>query len=271
MKMRTDKAPEGRSRLRWFQFSLRTMLLAIAVFALLLGLLVRFGPHVWWRFGRPRTVCSRVRRVPTGPMPAAETPDSWVRCRLGSLEVDLPPDLAKGFGTTPNASGVACFEGDGRAMLIHLPESSEEMVRLLKAPAAAFPELRELSPTELRLAMYEASWDDFRWSMSRQEFAKHAFLVSFASLAYVENTQRVETLFRDDIEGLLVVAGRIGDFHWYSTDGRAYGSISFVQTPGDIDLSWVRPVCHSVRFTGEIYSDSVTDDELAELFEIVEP
>ena len=271
MKMGTDKAPEGRSRLRWFQFSLRTMLLAVAVFALLLGLLVRFGPHLWWRFGRPRTLCSKVHRVPTGPMPAAETPDDWVRCRFGSLELDLPPDLAKGFRTTPNASGLACFQGDGRAMFIDLPESSERMVQFLKAPAAAFPELRGLSPTELRLAMHEASWDDFRWSMSRQELAAHMFLVSFANVGYLENREKVQTLFRDDIEGLLDVAGRIAGFQWYSTDGRAYGSISFVQKSGDIDLSWVRPACRSLRFTGEVYSDSVTDEELAELFEIVEP
>jgi len=107
--------------------------------------------------------------------------------------------------------------------------------------------------------------------MSRQELASHIFLVSFASLGYMESRKQVQTLFRDDIEGLLDVIGKVADFQWYSTDGRAYGSISFVQKSGDIDLSWVRPVCHSVRFTGEVYSDSVTDEELAELFEIVEP
>lgn len=271
MKMGTDKAPEGRSRMRWFQFSLRTMLLAVAVFALLLGLLVRFGPHVWWRFGPASTASSKVQPVPTGPMPAAETPDDWVRCRLGSLELELPPDLAKGFRTTGNDSGCAGFKGDRRAMLISLPESSEEMVQFLKGPAAAFPELRELSPARLRLAMHEASWDDFRWTMSRQELASHTFLVELAVSARPKGTQKVETLFRDDMEGLLMVAREHADFKWYSTDRLAFGSIVFLLGSRDIDLSWVRPVCHSLRFTGEIYSDSVTDEELAKLFEIVKP
>jgi len=107
--------------------------------------------------------------------------------------------------------------------------------------------------------------------MSRQELASHMFLVSSASLGYLMSPEKVETLFRGDIEGLLDVMGKVADFQWYSTDGRAWGAINFVQKSGNIDLSWVRPVCHSVRFTGEVYSDSLTDEELAELFEIVEP
>ena len=271
MKMGTDKAPERRPRVRWFQFSLRTMLLAVAVFALVLGLLVRFGPHVWWRLGRPRTMCSKVHRVPTGPMPAAETPDDWVRCRFGSLELALPPDLAKGLRKTGNGLGCVVLETGTRAMFLHLPESSKDVVQFFEESTAASPELRQLSPTRLRLAMHQASWDDFRWSMSRQELASHMFLVSSASLYYFESREKVETLFRGDIEGLLDVVGKVADFQWYSTDGRAWGTINFVQKSGDVDLSWVRPVCHSMRFTGEIYSDSLTDEELAELFEIVEP
>ena len=271
MKMGTDKAPEGRSRLRWFQFSLRTMLLAVAVFALLLGLLVGFGPHVWWRFGPASTASSKVQPVPTGPMPAAETPDDWVRCRLGSLEVNLPPGLAKGFRTTGSNSGVAVFQDGTRSMLLSLPESSDPMVQFFKESTAASPELRQLSPTRLQLAMYDASWDDFCWTMSRQELASHTFLVELAVLARPKNTENVETLVRDDIEGLLVVAGRYADFEWFSTDGLAFGSIVFLQGSGDLDLSWVRPACRSLRFSGEVYSDSVTDEELAELFEIIEP
>ena len=216
-------------------------------------------------------MCSKVQRVPAGPMPTAETPGDWVRCRFGSLELELPPGLSKEFRKTITGSGIAVLEDESRAMILDLPESSEEMLRLFKEPAGAFPELRQLSPTRLRLAMHEASWDDFRWSMSRQELASHMFLVSFASLGYLASREKVETLFRDDIEGLLEVAGRLAYFQWYSTDGRAYGSISLVQKSGDIDLSWVRPVCHSLRFTGELFSDSVTEEELAELFEIVEP
>ncbi len=267
--MGSDKASNGRRKRRWYQFSLRTMLLAVAVFALLLGLLVRFGPHVWWRFGRPRTVCSKVQRVPVSPMPAAETPEGWVRCRFGSLEVDLPPDLAKGFETTRNDWGSAVFEDDTKAMFLRLPENGEEAARLFKEPAAAFPGLRQLSPAKLRLTMYEASWDDFHWSMSRQELASHMFLVSFANL--IGSRDKVETLFRDDIEGLLEVTGRFADYQWYSTDGSAWGLITFVQKSGNIDLSWIRAACHSLRFSGEIYSDGVTDEELAELFEIVTP
>jgi hypothetical protein len=247
------------------------MLLGVAAFAFLLGTLLHLWPHLHWRFGWADDSFREVQRVPSAPMPAAETPDDWVRCRFGSLEFDLPPALAARFRSAGENSGLTVLEDGTRTMLLSLPEKTDEMVEYIEDSTAALPELQELSPIELRLAMYEASWDDSSWAMSRAELGKHIFLVSMGLFDRAGNPRKVETLFREDIEGLLVVRAGHAEYEWYSADARARGVIQFFQEPEEIDLSWVRPICHSLRFSGECYSNKMKGKELAELFEIVEP
>jgi len=45
------ETPAAVGRRRRLQFSLRSLLIGVAVFAALLGLGLRFGPQVLWRFG----------------------------------------------------------------------------------------------------------------------------------------------------------------------------------------------------------------------------
>lgn len=85
------------------------------------------------------------------------------------------------------------------------------------------------------------------------------------------DVQRVKTLFRDDIEALLAVRKSHAEFEWWATDGSAWGVVHFFQKPNEIDLSWVRPVCQSLKFSGEGYLDESKREEQAELFEIIEP
>ena len=249
MTMSTSYPPK-RER-RWYQFRLRTILLGTAVFALLLGCVVHFWPYLWWRFGPPSREFSDLRRVPTGPMPITETPDHWVRCRLRSLEFSVPSTLANAIRTLRTAPETLRLDDATRTIFVYPPESTAMLADLFQVQMIGSSEEEPYSLARLRLATFEASWDDFRWTMSRRELHRHMYLVSLAGLTRLKTTQEVETFFADGREGLLYISGRLAGLEWYSADGRTWGRISFVQRSGDMDLSWIRAVCQSLNFHDE--------------------
>jgi hypothetical protein len=156
-----------------------------------------------------------------------------------------------------------------RTVVLSLPDGPDAIASYVEDAAGDDPALRGLSPARLRLAMYHASWDDFRWTMSRKEFANHRHVVVAGGLTQGD-VIRVETLFRDDIEALLAIREMHAELEWWATDGSAWGVVHFFQEPR-IDLSWVRPVCESLRFSAECHPGNNSREEHAELFDIVEP
>jgi hypothetical protein len=248
------------------------MLLAVAVFALLLGMLLHFWPHLLWRLG-PTRVFRDVQRVPSAPMPVVEAPEDWVRCRFGSLEFELPRGLAEGFRTDDYSPALAKFTDGTRSIEVVLPRAPFEEGEFFQQEGSAYVQLRKLSPAELRLAMFGAGWDEFRWDMTHEELRSHMFLVNWSARMHTCFVGNVETLLRSDIEGLLAdYRGGWAVFEWYTAEGDACGYVLFSDNAnGDIDLSWVRPICHSLRFSGACYPDAFKDEEPADLYEIIEP
>ncbi|HUT89164.1 MAG TPA: hypothetical protein VMY37_06695 [Thermoguttaceae bacterium] len=154
--MFANASPNARWKRRWLQFRLRTMLVAVAVFAFLLGMVVQFWPHFWWRFGWTRAFRD-VQRIPTAPMSVAETPEDWVRCRFGRLELELPVCLAEGLQKRREAHSMIALKDDERQILLSLPDGPAAVASYVQAAAGDDPELRRLTPARLRLAMYQAS------------------------------------------------------------------------------------------------------------------
>jgi len=255
---------------RWFQFSLRSLLLGVALFAILLSALLFLVPRLQWRLGGESQAFGNVRCVPTESMPVAETSRSLLRCRFGAIEFVLPPALAEGIQATEHVEDHVMLRNGARTVLVFFPERTDGLKNFLKERTASCSELQELTVPELRLAAYRASWEDFRWTMSGDEFQRHRCLVRLAYLTCLSSIEKVETFSCGDIEGLLGLSNEMASLEWYTRDGLVWGRMNFVDETGSGDFSWVRPVCRSVTFSAERFSDQTRKGEPSTSFRILE-
>ena len=280
-----------RVRRRRAQFSVRTLLLATAAIALVLGLALHLPVRFSWRFGQDHERLADVKALPIRPMPETPSPEGWVHCRFGPLQFHLPPELVKEMrATTKGAAPELCFYEDTdtalRRVLISLPtdvtaEFSSRLARdgFSQADSAVPPEGRGLSMIRLRLACCQASWDDFRWTMSPHDLRWHMWCVTMSRyLRSFGNDGRVETLFRHDLEGLVHFRdvhswqGRLvgeASFRWQAKDGKAGADIHFTEHAAATDPAWMRAVCRSLKFSGEPFPECTSEDQVLALFEVV--
>jgi hypothetical protein len=202
--------------------SKKAMTAAILI-ALLLTLGLSKAPHVYW-------ICIQsgpASAVPTAPLPASPEPENTKLFQVGPLSVRLAPGWAQARGS----AGPLLFRNGGRAIIISCEETASD------------PSL-----VRLQEAAYRAGRDDFRWSMSWQELADFRSLLVYKKLVCSSWVSKVETLYREDLEGLLLAGDKRASFDWVSTDGKASGTLLFSEEGPTIDLSWVRPVCTGLKY-----------------------
>jgi len=241
------------------------MFVAMAVVALLLGLLMYFRLHLAWRIMAARAGLDDVRPLPVSAMPETPVPENWVHCRFGSLDFDLPAEMAECPVFPKNGATILFFHCGSRSIWVALPEDRTDLLQALPVP----PQGRGLSLPRLRLACCQVSSDDFRWTMSRQELAWHAWLIAASGLLRVRSDGRAETLFRQDLEGIVFFGRSLVSFDWQAKGSNVGGFMNFVDRSGECDPAWVRFVCQSVRFSGQSYPDTMPPEKVRALFQVV--
>lgn len=259
-----------RSRRGWRLLSLKALLTVIVVPGLLLLIAFHFRTHLLWRFGPASAHCSDVGPVPVAAIPDAKTPDDWVHCRFGSLEFDLPAELAENVQQVPNQVPALLFKHKSTSVVAYLPLDGTHSIKELETTLLVPPQGRGLSLSRLRVACYQASWDDFRWTMSASEVSWHAWCVSMSSILRFGHGGHVDTLFRDDLEGTVHYSTTHACFDWQATDRSAQAYWHFSEKSGQLDPSWVRCICQSTEFHGEFYPEKIPGEEVMSLFKVTE-
>jgi hypothetical protein len=240
---------------------LLTVLLAAAV-----GIILYYRVHLWWWLSADRARLNEVQAVPTGPMPDTPAPDDWVRCRLGSLEFKLPPGMAKNIETAKTGAPLFVFREGSRQIIIDLPRSeNSDVLEVL----AGHPRAKSLSLPRLRLACCQVSSNDFRWSMTPEEVSWHAWCIGVGVVLRRGNDGYVETLFREDFDGISHFHDGFAEFDWQNAENGAWSCMCFRDLSGHLDPAWVRAVCQSLRFSGETYPDTMPQEKLLGLFEVL--
>src|SRR6266568_8329250 len=153
--------------------------------ALLLGLapvaalaLVRFGPQLQWRFSGGWYLTRDVKAIPVRPLPNEPAPDGFARCHFDSVTVSVPSGLvAKPEFRGDGRPGVRLRDGP-RGVFISLPIDNRSVLAANQAELAGRGGLTSIP--QLRAEIYAASPSDFRWSMSREELARHQWLLVHA-------------------------------------------------------------------------------------------
>jgi hypothetical protein len=245
------KPKSCRSRRRW-----ALLLAAVAVLVLLLGLTFHYRCHLLFRLGMARGDIPDVKAIPAGPMPDTPDPKGWTPCSFGSLRFDLPPAMASGAATPPTRmrSGRHMLFHDGsKSVIVSLPEDTRDSDELLLSKLKLPPQGRGLSMPRLRLACCQVGTSDFRWSMSAEEVSWHVWRVCMSPTLRSESDGAAETLFRSDLDGILMLAGnrRHAIFNWQTAKKPLTGFLFFKDSAVDLDPIWVRSVCKSVRLIEE--------------------
>jgi hypothetical protein len=253
-------------RRRWYHFSAQTIVLLTALFAVALGLIFYYRVHLWWWLCADRAQLSEVQAVPTGPMPDTPPPDDWLQCRVGSLAFKLPAAMTKDIEVAKTGAPIFVFRDGSRRIILDLPRSENgDVLDIL----TMHPQAKGVSLPRLRLACYQASSDDFRWSMSPEEVSWHAWCITACVLLRHGNDGYVETMFRDDLDGIAHFNDGDAAFDWQSSENGAWSFMSFRDFSGHLDPAWVRTVCQSLRFSGETYPDSMPKEKLLGLFQVL--
>ena len=239
-----------RSRRRWFQFSSRQVfLIAAALLAFLLGIGFHFRTHLYLRYAIASGRLPEAKPIPTRSMPDTSEPEGWVSCRFGSLQFRLPPQMAASEETHENSTSILVFQDGPRSVLVKRPESIADTEEFLQSDLKMPRQGSGLSRPRLRLAWCQASSSDFRWSMSQNELAWHAWCINMNSLCRLQPDGWAETMFGGDLDGLLVIRQnrQLAIFDWQSNKQAMGAYIRFRDMSAEPDLEWVRCVCKSIR------------------------
>lgn len=241
------------------------LLLAVA---LSIAVAAYYRDHIAWYRNPIRT---SVTSTPVSKMPIPERDGTWYRCRIGSLTFDIPESLYGGAPPRPHSESARVFPFDGPELELHviLPNDNSEFARDFHKHLPPGIRTLQLSIPRVYARAYEADGADFRWSMSPAELEAHKQLIVINLGLAATDVQRVETRWdADAIEGLLkIMSDDLAVFEWYSADERAFGSIAFESKDGKLDLDIVRAVCVSLVFSGEVYPERLSEEEVQPLVE----
>jgi hypothetical protein len=251
-----------KSRIRWYQYSLRSLLIATAVLAFMLGMVVHFRTHLYLRYvmasdGKFATV----KAIPASPMPDAPTPKDWVLCRFGLLEFYLPPAMAGNIVTPKNGARLRSFHDGPRSVIVEMPEGTADTETFLQTELKLPPQGKGMSRQRLRLAWCQVNATDFRWTMSQDEVRWHAWCVAMSILCQVEPDGSAETMFGADLDGILLIrqSRNHACFDWQANKKAIGGYINFKDDSTDPDADWMRCVCKSVQVCDEPQSGQPPD------------
>lgn len=244
-------SPEHRQhggRSRPFALAAVALVLVLGVVALIA---LHYRSHLFWRYEASRLGLNNVQAIPDRPMPDSPTPDGWVRCRVGRIEFGLPPELASNRVVPKHAASLVIFHDGTRRVDVDLPTDMSEFSGLLKAASELCPRSQRFTLPRLRQACYQASSDDFRWSMTREEVRWHAFCITTGKLFRISPTGHTESFFRQDLDGIIHFDGKWSILDWQSNDCAVGGSMHFIDRGEQADPTWVRAICQSLKVLDE--------------------
>jgi hypothetical protein len=284
MRMPTIQSPDIKPIGLFSRLSTWIILCALTMVACIVMLGYWYQQHLEWMLMASRDPQLRsVRAVSTFAMPDSPAPVDWVHCRFGLLEFAVPPAFAENASAKVGKSGGGFFIlSDGREtdkqikILISQPdEINEAEPPLINIPS---PRLgRELSWIDLQLAVYQVDSNDFQWSMSPDEAAWFNWRIRMRTLfGGGPQPSSIETVYRDDLNGLLEFFPLVTSFECRTKDGKLSTVCNFF-VPSDTspwikkDPHWIRRFCQSLKIDGNTRPVPApkSEEELLSLFEVI--
>lgn len=235
-------------RRQWDRFGGRAMVVTVLVAGCTIAAAIAFHyrVHLFWRYAESRLDLHDIEAVPNSPMPETAVPNGWVRCRVGCMEFSLPPELARNMTSPGHDKSIVLFMHGSRKVIV-ASHTTNEFSDLLREASELCPTSQQFTLPSFRLACYQASSDDFSWSMTLEEVRWHAFCITMSGLTRLQSGGHTETLFRRDLDGIAHFDGDRASFDWQCKDGMCAGYTHLIDFGEKPDPTWIRAVCQSLR------------------------
>jgi hypothetical protein len=238
---------------------------ALVAIALLVCLFLwGFGPHFHYWLTTGWMLSDDIAAIPVSPLPETAIPADYVRCRFGSISFRAPRSMT----VRPEFKmRTVMLKDEVSWLLMFLPSDNGERLDVIRREFAVLGEFTSIP--RILAANYSARPADFRWSMTQEELARHRCFMRHRGATVAT---AVETSFGKNIEALLHIYGGgpigVADYEWYGNGGAAAGTLIFGQESSPVHLEWIRAICASLEFNGEIFPENITTEELAKLFRV---
>jgi hypothetical protein len=136
------------------RFSLCTLFIALTAFGVVLGLSLRFGPHVVWKTLNSQ-MATGVEAIPSKPLEDQPPSEDLAVCRIGPMSFELPRSMAANVAVVRGDYLVSVRFRDGqRGLALVPPEQSDESSEL--RAGCPDPALVSLTSPRLYKEIYDA-------------------------------------------------------------------------------------------------------------------
>ncbi len=250
------------------KFSLRTILIVLAVLCGALACSIRFGPHILWVIV-DSDGSSNVHQIPSKALVSGPSDSPFVTCQVGPLSFALPESLSKNVDVESGLHGqLLVFDDANRVLSFQIPYRYEGFFTV--PGASDFPEKAEWTAPRIHKAILDAASSDFSFAMSHEELRWHKYLLKQRSLRPTD-IKSIEYLWRQDLEATLISTGDSWLFEWSTIDRKWMGKMHFMVPSTSESEDWIRQVCTTFTLNGNPAIFDNLDDKSVELLVSIRP
>jgi hypothetical protein len=237
---------ETRRPRRWLWPSKKSVVVFIAFLGVVVSVFFYYSSHLYFRYEASRLELHDISAIPDHPMPNSPAPGGWKRCRVDLIEFSLPPELADNRVAPKKGESFIKFEHGSRTVIVAFPTDASEFTDFIMTASDLRPQSQHITLPQLRRECYQASSEDFRWSMTPKEVRWHAFCITTGQLMRTKSHGFTESYVSQDFDGIIDFGDKPIYFEWQSND-RMYGNMIFIDRKDNVDLTWIRTVCQSLK------------------------
>ena len=242
------------------RFSIRTLLVCIALVAMLLAAGIRFGAHFVWLAASSRL--RSVESIPTATLVVPPIVEKFGRCEIGPISLDLPMSMHESFKVQRdprNGSVNLRFTDSARTVLVNLTPIRD----FAMFPLTGFPDKTDHTHSQLYRQIATVKSSDFSFGMTAEELRWHEWLVT--NRQFMPDVESIEHVDKPEFEGNLLrfapPTGIAYNFEWATTDGEWNGAVTFHDQTDNPD--WIRFAASTFAVSGDpSVFQNATDSEI---------
>jgi hypothetical protein len=234
------------------KIGLKYLIIFIVIFLLIGGLIgYYYQYHLYWKYTEWYLNKEDIEKIPNRVMPETSVPEDWVEHVRNGVSFCLPPDMSLDEERTKNAisNKTALFNSGSIHIIITVFTPDPEMLLLCDiASQMSLTRNSHWTLPQLRLKCFSVGKNDFHWSMSPKEARWHCFAVCMRSTLDFSHPNMIESIFRDNWNGILLLNTNRATFEWQCFSGLNGGYIHFIPEEGQpLDIETVRKICQSMK------------------------
>ncbi|MEX2186231.1 MAG: hypothetical protein WD875_05540 [Pirellulales bacterium] len=218
----------------------------VLCFIAAIALGVRYGPHLVLKIALS-FASNDVDAIPTKPLVVPPAGEPTLICTIGPVSFAVPTSMTKDIAFERGSHVYVTFQDANRSVILLMPQSDDHS---LQDSIVGFPDKARLTFSRLYVEICEAKSSDFSFAMSRRELSWHGWLM--AQRVLMPDLEIIEYLWRDDIDGHLIVVAGAPVYQWSTTDSQWQGYLYFRDTKASSAATdWMRRTSASLAINGD--------------------